>query len=194
MGRRPLETCPTCNKPVVYVKVIEKWGDLRVEAICSDNHVEKFITPRLHTPEWHRLMAKMILSCAVCGRLTIPDRNTIKRGKTTQKFNVKCRSGCNDKYEREIWNDLVGDIRKLLAQRRRGVKPFSKPIPRIGGRFPRRKPRTIPPKPRVRITIPDECPHCDAPLKKEQIEKLRNNEIIECQYCGSAIQPKKEEV
>lgn len=48
-------------------------------------------------------------------------------------------------------------------------------------------------KPMIKLNIPEVCPQCNAPLKKEELEKLRNNEVIECSYCGNAIKAEKEE-
>ena len=32
-----------------------------------------------------------------------------------------------------------------------------------------------------------ECRNCDAPLEKEDVEKLLRNEVIKCPYCGYSI-------
>ena len=42
-------------------------------------------------------------------------------------------------------------------------------------------------KPGPKFEIPESCPKCNAPLKKENIEALRINKVIDCPYCGSAI-------
>lgn len=203
MADIPLERCPKCDKKLIYLKVKRKNDKAEVEAICLEGHKKSFTTSLVKKPAWVRLMAQRILSCAVCGGRAVPDRDTMKKEKYKDKFKVRCRTGCNDKYEREVAKGLADAIRRMIAKSRKmGLKPFQKPFPkpgvkpypRRGGRYPRRKPSGMQPKSRIKLIVPEECPKCDAPLKKEQIEQLRKNEVVECKYCGSAIQPEREEI
>ena len=193
MADVPLEFCPKCEKQLIYLKVKRKGEKAEIESICLDGHKTTFTTPIERQPIWIQMMGKRIFSCAKCGNRVIPDRNTLKREKYKEKVKVICKSGCNDKYEREIAKGLAEAIRRQVMQaRRRGVKPFAKPgakpIRPIGRGFPRAKPRVM-----VKFEIPEECPKCNAPLKKEEVEKLRNREVIECKYCGNAIRAKVKE-
>ena len=194
MAEHPLEFCPKCDKPLIYLEVERKKDEVEVEAICLEGHKKSFDRPIVRKPIWLKFMVKRILSCVKCGNPVIPDRKTVKKGK--DKFKVRCRAGCKDKYERKIEKELADAVRRLIQSRRMGVKPFpkpgAKPFKPMGARFPRRKPCGLPQKPMFKFTVPEECPKCNAPLKKEEIEQLRNNEIIECKYCGSAIQAKEE--
>lgn len=64
----PLETCPKCNKPLIYLKVVRNKENADIDAICLDGHKKSFTTPIEKSPEWVRFMARKILTCSKCGK------------------------------------------------------------------------------------------------------------------------------
>jgi len=204
----PLERCDKCDNQLIYLKIKRKSKDkAKVEAICLEGHKKSFDIPIEKNPKWIRLIGSRVLACTVCGGPVSVDRDTLKKDKDKHKFKVKCNAGCNDDREREVPTELAEAVRRVAIQSRRiGAKPYPKPgakpypKPRVKP-FPRRFPRRpglrpkpgVMAKPGIKFIIPEECPKCNAPLKKEQLEALRRNEIIECTYCGNAIKVQREE-
>ncbi len=203
MADFPLERCQKCDKKLIYLKVKGKSKDKgKVDAICLEGHKQSFDIPIERNPKWIQLMGSRVLACTVCGGPVSVDRDTLKKDKDTHKFKVTCNAGCNDDKEREVPKELAEAVRRVLVASARlgvkpGVKPFGKPRPKpFPGRFLRKPGVGLKPgmrAPGVKFNIPEECPKCNAPLKKEQLEALRRNEIVECPYCGNGIKIQREE-
>lgn len=202
MAQQPLEFCPKCEKPLTYLKVVRKKDEAEVEAICLDGHKESFKTSIIKRPIWLRFIIKRILSCVKCGNPALPIKDTMKKGKDTVKFKVKCRADHDDKYEREVDTELAEEIKRAIEQfRSRGIKPFSKPFLKpypkpFGIRFAQVPPAstgTSQEKVKVRYTIPDQCPKCKAPLNMENVIWTGPLEA-KCPYCETLIKAKEEEI